>query len=98
VAGDDLLLPDGGSGDGADAACFSGDAPSGRLFGRRRIAIVTVPSDIESPPFNSFLLWYAILHCVGAVALFAMVTAAGALMVAFGFVDLAMIERRAVEI
>jgi hypothetical protein len=59
---------------------------------------VIVPPDLESPPFNNFFLWYAILHCVGAVAMFAAFTAAGALMVAIGVVDLAIIERRAVEI
>ena len=54
--------------------------------------------ELERPAFNGFLLWYAVLHCAGAVALFAAFTAAGAFAVVFGVVDLAMIERRAVAI
>jgi len=59
---------------------------------------VTGLADMEPPPFNGFLLWYAILHCVGAVAMFAAFTAAGAFVVAFGIVDLAGIESQAVAI
>jgi hypothetical protein len=60
---------------------------------------VTVTSDPDwRPPFNSFFTWYIILHCLIAVAMFGAMTAGGALLVAFGVVELAAIEGRVFEI
>jgi hypothetical protein len=83
---------------GAQAAGFSDARASGRLSRRRGLIVVTVPSDPQwRPPFNSFLGWYVMLHCLISVILFAAATAAAALMVAFGFVDLATILGLAFE-